>query len=147
MISFNSNESFNKTRMISRRMFVLGIGKAIVFFGIIGRLASLQITESTKYKTLSDKNRFREWKVAPERGLIRDFFDNIIASNEKVYQLHITPENSKDVDILLNRIKNILYLTDSRINFLKRRMAKQKPWEPLIVSDNLSWTEFARRHA
>jgi len=144
MISFNSNESFNKTRMISRRMFVLGIGKAIVFFGIIGRLASLQITESTKYKTLSDKNRFREWKVAPERGLIRDFFDNIIASNEKVYQLHITPENSKDVDILLNRIKNILYLTDSRINFLKRRMAKQKPWEPLIVSDNLSWTEFAR---
>ena len=86
MISFNSNESFNKTRMISRRMFVLGIGKAIVFFGIIGRLASLQITESTKYKTLSDKNRFREWKVAPERGLIRDFFGNIIASNEKVYQ-------------------------------------------------------------
>ena len=56
-------------------MFVLTAAKTIVFCGIFGRLVSLQINEATKYKTLSDKNRFREWKLAPQRGVIRDYFE------------------------------------------------------------------------
>ena len=27
---------------------------------------------------------------------------------------------------------------------LKRKIAKQKPWDPIIVSDNLTWSEFSR---
>ena len=54
-------------------MFLLTAAKALVMVGIIGRLVSLQINERSKYKTLSDKNRFREWKLAPERGVIKDF--------------------------------------------------------------------------
>ena len=125
-------------------MFILNAAKAAVFFGIFGRLVSLQINEANKYKTLSDKNRFREWKLAPQRGIIRDFFNREIASNEKVYQLHITPENSPNLETLFFRLKTILNLTDKRIFFLKRKMAKQKPWEPIIVSDNLTWSEFSR---
>ena len=75
-------------------MFILNAAKAAVFFGIFGRLVSLQINEANKYKTLSDKNRFREWKFSPPRGLINDYFGNEIASNKQVYQLHIIPENS-----------------------------------------------------
>ena len=125
-------------------MFVLSTAKVIVCLGIFGRLVSLQINEATKYKTLSDKNRFREWKLAPPRGLIKDFFNKEIASNEKVYQLHITPENSPDLENLFFRLKTILNLSDKRIFYLKRKIAKQKPWEPIIVSDNLTWSEFSR---
>ena len=57
-------------------MFLLTAAKAVVMVGIIGRLVSLQINERTKYKTLSDKNRFREWKLAPERGVIKDFYND-----------------------------------------------------------------------
>ena len=81
----------NKSKMISRRMFMLSVAKTVVFLGIVGRLVFLQINESTKYKTLSDKNRFREWRIAPKRGVIKDFFGNEMATNEKVYQIHITP--------------------------------------------------------
>ena len=102
-------------------MFVLTAAKTIVFCGIFGRLVSLQINEATKYKTLSDKNRFREWKIAPQRGLIKDYFDQEIASNKKVFQLHITPENSPDLEKLFFRLKTILNLTDKRIAFLKRK--------------------------
>ena len=56
-------------------MFVLTSAKAIVLVGVLGRLISLQINENKKYKTLSDRNRFREWKLAPERGLINDYFN------------------------------------------------------------------------
>ena len=144
MISFSSSSSVSSTKLISRRMFVLSTAKVIVCLGIFGRLVSLQINEATKYKTLSDKNRFREWKLAPPRGLIKDFFNKEIASNEKVYQLHITPENSPDLENLFFRLKTILNLSDKRIFYLKRKMAKQKPWEPIIVSDNLTWSEFSR---
>ncbi len=125
-------------------MFMISIAKIVVFTGIFGRLVSLQINESKKYRTLSDKNRFREWRLAPKRGIVRDYFNNEIASNKKVYQLHITPENTQNIDALFVRLKSILNLTNERIFVLKRKIAKQKPWEPIIVSENLTWSEFSR---
>ena len=144
MIKFTSTGGPAKSRTITRRMFLLTVAKTIVFTGIIGRLIYLQINEGKKYRTLSDKNRFREWRVAPQRGTIKDFFGNEIASNEKVYQLHITPENTTNIDQLIFRLKNILNLSDNRIRYLRKKISKQKPWEPIIVSDNLSWSDFSR---
>ncbi len=125
-------------------MFIISAAKMVVLAGIFGRLVSLQITESKKYMTLADKNRFREWRLAPKRGIIKDFFNTEIASNKKVYQLHITPENTSNIDILFFRLKNILNLTDEKIFSLKKKISKQKPWEPIIVSENLTWSEFSR---
>ena len=125
-------------------MFLLSISKAVVVVGVLGRLISLQINESKKYKTLSDKNRFREWKLAPERGLIKDYFNNEIASNKQVYQIHLIPENTQSIEEVFFRLKSILNLTDKKIFSLKRKIAKQKPWEPIIISDNLNWSEFSR---
>ena len=42
------------------------------------------------------------------------------------------------------RLKTILKLSDKRISYLKKKIAKQKPWEPVIISDNLDWSEFSR---
>ena len=107
-------------------MFLLTSFKAIVLVGIFGRLASLQINESSKYKSLADKNRFRERKIAPPRGIIEDYFGNEIASNAKIYQLHITPEISNDVNALLFRLKNILNLSSKKIALLQKQIAKKK---------------------
>ena len=62
----------SKTRLITRRMFMLTGVKLAVFLGIISRLFYLQISENIKYRSLSDKNRLREWKVPPQRGIIED---------------------------------------------------------------------------
>ena len=140
----NSSSGFNKSKMISRRMFVISVAKIVVFSGIFARLISLQINESKKYLTLSDKNRFREWRLAPQRGLIKDYFGKEIASNEKVYQLHITPENTTNINELFFRLQNILNLSNKKISSLKKKILKQKPWEPLIVSENMSWSDFSK---
>ncbi len=143
MISTSSG-TINKSKLISRRMFIISVAKIVVLTGIFGRLVSLQINESKKYMTLADKNRFREWRLAPKRGVITDYFNNEIASNKKVYQLHITPENTSNIDILFFRLKNILNLSNEKVANLKKKISKQKPWEPIIVSDNLNWSEFSR---
>jgi len=145
MLSSGSGNTVIKSKLINRRMFILVIAKAIVLTGVVGRLISLQINESKKYKTLSDKNRFREWKLAPERGVIRDYFDLEIASNRQVYQIHLVPENvDTNIDTLFFRLKTILNFKDQKIFSLKKRIAKQKSWEPVIISDNLTWSEFSR---
>ncbi len=144
MFSSNSGNTVIKSKLISRRMFLLSMGKAVVLVGVLSRLISLQINESRKYKTLSDKNRFREWKLVPERGIIKDYFGNEIASNKQVYQIHLIPENSHNIEEIFFRLKSILGLSDKKIFSLKRKIAKQKPWEPTIISDNLNWSEFSR---
>ena len=144
MLSPGSGNTVIKSKLISRRMFLLTAAKVVVMVGLVGRLISLQINQATKYKSLSDKNRFREWKLAPERGVIKDFFDQELASNEPLYQVHLVPENAKNLNQLFVRLKGILNITDKKISYLKRKIKKQKPWEPIIVSDNLNWSEFSR---
>ena len=144
MLNFNSSNIASKTRTIGRRMFLLNSIKAVVVLGIFGRLASLQINEATKYRSLADKNRFRETKFAPPRGIIEDYFGNEIASNTRIYQLHITPENTPNIDKLLVRLKGLINLSQRRINLIQKKIIKQKKWETIIISDNLSWSEFSR---
>ena len=144
MLSFNSSNIVSKTKTISRRMFLLTSFKAVVLIGIFGRLASLQINEASKYKSLADKNRFRETKIAPPRGIIQDYFGNEIASNNKIYQLHIVPDSTPDIDLLLFRLKNIINLSNRKVSLLKKQIAKKKSWDTTIVSDNLTWEEFSK---
>ena len=144
MLNPGSGNTVIKSKLIGRRMFLLTAAKVVVMVGLVGRLISLQINQATKYKSLSDKNRFREWKLAPERGVIRDFFGQELASNEPLYQVHLVPENTKNLNQLFVRLKAILNITDKKISYLRRLINKQKPWEPVIVSDNLNWSEFSR---
>jgi len=144
MLSFDSSNIASKTRTIGRRMFLLNSIKAVVLLGIFGRLASLQINESSKYRSLADKNRFRETKFAPPRGIIEDYFGNAIASNTRIYQLHVTPENTTNISKLLIRLKNLISLSDRRIILIEKQIKKQKKWETIIISDNLTWSEFSK---
>ena len=144
MLNFNPSNIVSKSRTIGRRMFLISAVKGIVIFGVFARLVSLQITESNKYQSLSDRNRFREWKLAPPRGVIKDYFGKELATNEKIYQLQVTPENSDNIEGLFFKLKNILNLKEAKISSLKRKIKKQKPWEPIIISENLTWSEFSK---
>ena len=138
------NSSIRKTDTINRRMFIIGAAKLIIFTGIVSRLFFLQINQNNKYLTLSDNNRIREWKLPPVRGEIVDYFGNIIAGNLKVYQLHIIPEEVENFNYLLLRLKTLLDLSDQKINKIIKIKKRLKPWDNLIVSENLSWKQFSK---
>ena len=133
-----------KLLTINRRMFIIGAAKLVVFTGIIIRLFSLQITENKKYRTLSDKNRLREWRLPPVRGEFLDYFGNVVAGNLKVYQLHVVPEQVENFKSLMLRLKELLNLSDKQFNKIIKKKNSQKSWETLIVSDNLTWEQFTK---
>ena len=138
------NFGVKKIQTINRRMFIIGAAKIIVFTGIISRLFSLQITENKKYLTLSDKNRLREWRLPPIRGEFLDYFGNVIAGNLKVYQLHVIPEEVEDFKYLMIRLKDILSLDNNEFKKIIKQKNKQKSWETLIISKNLTWEQFTK---
>ena len=144
MISLGSDTSYRKQSVVNRRMFILSAAKILVFGGIVAQLFSLQINQNKKYLTLSDKNRLREWKLPPIRGDFQDFFGNTIAGNLKVYQLHIIPEQVENFNNLIVRVKDILDLDQKTLNKIIKKKNSQKPWETLIVSENLSWDQFVK---
>ncbi len=139
------SETFqNKSKLISRRMFILTSIKIGVFVSIISRLFYLQISENIKYRSLSDKNRFREWKMVPERGIIEDYYGNKIADNIQTFQLHMVPEDVPNMEELFFRLARIINFTETRKRIIIKRLKKRKRWEPIVISDNLTWEEFSK---
>mgnify|MGYP001360112081 FL=1 len=138
------SDNITKLNSINRRMFIMTAAKIVIFGGIIGRLFFLQVRQNDKYLTLSDKNRIREWKLAPVRGDFKDYFNNIIAGNFEAYELHIIPEEVEDFRYTIYRIKDLLNLSDSHFKKIVKKKNNIKPWETLVVSNNLSWEDFSK---
>ena len=139
-------EDFGGKRLqtINRRMFIISAAKVIIFTGIIARLFTLQINDNKKYLTLSDKNRLREWRQPPIRGEFIDYFGKIVAGNTEIYQLHVIPEEVENFKHLMLRLKELLKLSDKEFRGLIKKKKNQKPWETLIVSENLTWEQFTK---
>ena len=140
----SSSDNVKKLNSINRRMFITGSLKFFIMIGIVSRLFFLQIKENKKYLTLSDKNRIREWKLAPVRGEFHDYFGNVIAGNFEAYQLHVIPEQVENFRYVIYRLKDLLELSDREFKKVLKKKNEIKPWETLIVSDNLSWQKFSK---
>ena len=141
---FEVSDNVQKINLINRRLFIVSAAKIIVFLGLTSRLFSLQVNQNNKYLTLSDKNRIRESKLHPVRGEFRDYFGNVIAGNNEVYQLHIIPEQVEDFRYITLRLKNILNLSEKKFQKIHKKKREIKAWETIVVSDNLSWEQFSK---
>ena len=93
---------------------------------------------------MSDKNRFREWKTPPKRGVITDFYNNIIADNKRVYQVYLSLDETKDFNSSIFKLKNIIGLTNDELSKIYEKKQKIKPWDTILVSENLSWEKFSK---
>ena len=54
------------------------------------------------------------------------------------------PENVPNLEELFFKLSRIIDFNERKKINLIRRLKKRKPWEPIIISDNLSWPEFSR---
>ena len=86
----------------------------------------------------------REWRLPPIRGEFLDYFENVIAGNLKVYQLHVTPEEVEDFKYLMVRLKEILNISNNDFKKIIKQKNNQKPWETIIISKNLTWEQFTK---
>jgi penicillin-binding protein 2 len=133
-----------KISIINRRKAILTTAK-YTFFGLIGlRLLWLQVFQKNKYSILSDRNRFKEWKIAAERGLILDRFNNKIAENRQLYRIALIKGDVTDLDFVLVTLNKFLRLDSEIIEKTKTDFTKLRKFQPYVINKNLTWAEFSK---
>ncbi|WP_347938884.1 penicillin-binding protein 2 [Rickettsia oklahomensis] len=135
------NKKILHGELISRRAFVIGVGK-LGFLSLLGiRMFYLQLIKSEEYKTLSDKNRINFVVLPPSRGSIYDLDGNILATNKPCYQLVIDRSINNNYRDELEIISNILNLSLEKFNFIKQKIKKSSRHVPLVIFDQLDWQQ------
>ena len=56
----------------------------------------------------------------------------------------MVPEDVPDMEGLFFRLSRVIDFNERSKKNLINRLKKKRPWEPIIISDNLSWPEFSR---
>lgn len=137
-------EDFEQRTLVNRRSVVLFGVKGLLVAAVAGRLYEFQVVDAARYQRLSNDNRISIRLLPPRRGLIVDRFGKGLAVNRPTYQLIMTPEQTGDVEITLERIAALIDLDDGTIVKLLRKIGIQEGFIPVTVRQNLSWQEVAR---
>jgi len=128
----------------TRRAFFIASCQGILLGVLGGRLAWLQIVEGSKYKTLSDKNRINTKLTIPSRGEIVDRYGVPLAVNQENYNLLAIPEKVDDLREALNKLKNVIDLSDADIEKIIEKARKSVSFVPIEIKDRLDWTDVAK---
>ena len=132
------------SRKISRRALLLGGAQAAIVAGLTLRMRQLQIVDSKKYRLLSDKNRINIRLLPPARGLIYDRNGILIAGNEQNYSAVILREDAGNVRDTLDKLSELIPLTQEDIHRTIRDVKRHSPFVPITVSDRLTWDQLSR---
>jgi len=128
-------------KTLNRRTFFLLTIKLSLFTILGSRLFNIQILNSKKYKTLSENNQINLEIIYPIRGDIKDRNGNIIATNKKVYDLYIIPEQSNNLEKTLNNLKNFINFDFKHKRQVIDLSKKIKQFERIKVLEDLSWKQ------
>ena len=131
---------------LTRRSAIVGLGGLGVFGILASRLYYLQVVEAEDYRVLSDNNRFNFNTVIPERGRILDRYGVPLATNKQDFRLVVIAERTKDVDVTLNKIGDILPLSSATRKRIKQDIKDHAKFVPVLVDEHLDWNTFAALH-
>lgn len=130
-------------QLVSRRTFLIGSSKMTLLSLLAGKMIYMQLFESTKYRTLSDKNRISFVLLLPTRGQIYDVNGHILATNQACFRLlldkNITPSYKEELRLIFN----ILNFSERKVDFIKTKVKKAGKHVPLVILDNLTWQEMS----
>jgi penicillin-binding protein 2 len=125
--------------ILNRRTFFLFLGKLSLLSFVGLRLYKIQIIDSKKYETLSKNNQIDVQILYPLRGLIKDRYGNILANNLKVFDLYIIPEKTKNINLTLNRLSEIIDMNFEKKREIINLNKKIKKFEKIKIFENLDW--------
>ena len=128
---------------ISRRMILVGslqIGFGLV---LIGRLYQLQILHSDSYLKLSDKNQFDHRLVIAPRGRLLDTKNRLLAGNSEVFELVVIPARTKNLEMLLIEIDNIVGLSKEEIKDILVTAKNQPDFIEISIKSDLTQRELS----
>ncbi len=135
------------SRLFDRRSALFLTGGAVLTSALVMRMLHMQLINYREYTKKSENNSFRIQINVPERGQILTRTGAPISRDVPVYRIYIIPEESDDVDALVETVAAELSLRDKAVQRIKRRIKKQAKFQPVLVSENTDWGNLAKLQA
>ncbi len=131
-------------RLTDSRFRILQILMIMVLVVLGIRFAHLQLGDHEQYVARADENRIRLRALPPNRGLIVDRHDRVLADNRPAYRLVIVPERTRGLTETIGRLGELVSISAAEKAGFERQQARSRPFEALTLKANLSEQEVAR---
>ena len=143
----NPNNSELQSAYTTRRALLLSGGMTAMVAALGMRMHRLGVVEADSYRLLAEENRISIRLIPPARGQIFDRSGILIAGNEQNYRVVITKEDaskaSGGVDGVLERLRQIIPLTESDLDDARNALARNSSFVPIPIAERLSWQDFS----
>ena len=140
----NENDDPTHEDPFTRRAVLLGSFQAAAF-GLLGwRLFDLQVLGAPRYAPLADQNRIDLQALAPKRGRILDAYGRLLADNDELFRVTITPALTRNVSDTLHRVSEIVPLTNDDIAQIGLRARKQGKYAATTIASTLTFEQVAK---
>ena len=137
-------DSLREQRLFLNRI-VASVGAML--FGVsvlVIRLVYLQVEGHQAYSMLSRENQVKIAPITPTRGMIYDRNGEPLADNYVTYSLDVVPERVKDLTGLLDKIGEVLPLSEAEIQSFREIARKRKDFESVPLRWGLSEEDVAK---
>jgi len=116
---------------------------ALLATALLARAFYLQIVQHDHYIQRAESNRISLVPAAPNRGLILDRNDRILAENYSAYTLELTRAQTSDLEATLAMVGQLIEITPGQLRRFRRLLAESHEFETVPLKSKLTDEEVA----
>lgn len=132
-----------EARLFTKRILFSAIIVFSLFFLLLARFYSLQVSHYHDYVTQSEKNRIQIRPVPPNRGLIYDRNGELLADNRPSFSLEIVVERAGDLEATLKELGELIEVTDLEKEDFYKALPSRRPHAPVPLVYGLNEEQIA----
>ncbi|HEX5378134.1 MAG TPA: penicillin-binding protein 2 [Phenylobacterium sp.] len=126
-----------------RRTFLFGGLAGMGMLALGGRLAHLQLVETSRYEKLSASNQFNFRLVPPPRGIVTDRNGVVLATNRPNFRLLVSREEDTKPYETMKMLAQFVPLDDSRQKRLAKELSQAPKRSPVSIMEDMTWEQFS----
>ena len=122
-------------RLFDRRSALFLTGGTVLTSVLVLRMLQMQLFNYREYSRKSQNNSYRVQLDIAQRGQILSDDGTPISRDVPIYRIYIIPEETKNIDELLDIISKDLKLKENAVKNIKKKINKQPKFQPVLVSE------------
>jgi len=129
---------------VDRRLWQMIAVMLLALMALLLRFGQLQLGDHDAYAARAETNRVKLRAIAPNRGLIVDRQNRILAENQPGYRLIMVPERVADIDRALDDVERMIGLTKQERERFQLELLRNRRFQPVTIKSSLDDREVAR---
>ena len=131
-------------KQFTRRCWFFLLVTILLYLILASRFAYLQIFQYDELVTKAEANRKTETAHPPRRGISMDKHGEVLATNDPIYTLEITPAKTPNFNQTIKELQKVISISKGDIRRFNRLKDELPRLSPVPVKTNLTDEEVAR---